>query len=75
MVKTNYKDRKEFLERAIVKIVGSAAIIITERGSRAIAPISQLCEIAKRLCLDLENYDCEKMQVKSKYESEDKEIK
>jgi len=62
----NYKNNKEFLEKAKVKIVGSAAIIITERGSRAIAPLSQLCEIADRLGLILENYNCEKTQVKSR---------
>ena len=48
------------LERARVKIIGSAAIIETEKGAKALAPVTQLCEIARRLGLILENYDCGK---------------
>ncbi len=45
-------------ERARVKIIGKTAIIITERGARAMMGLHLLCKLAKRLKLCLENYEC-----------------
>ena len=45
-------------ERARVKIIGRVAIIETERGSRAMIGVHLLCDLAKRLKLCLENYEC-----------------
>jgi len=45
-------------ERARVKIIGKSAVIVTERGSKALVGLHILCNIAKRLNLCLENYEC-----------------
>lgn len=55
-------------EKAKVKLLGVDSakqgkapklfVIETERGSKAVVGASKLCEIAKRLNLCLENFDC-----------------
>ena len=46
-------------EKATVKIIGKAAIIRTERGSKALVGLDMLCTIAKKLNLCIENYKCD----------------
>ncbi|MEL9939572.1 MAG: hypothetical protein QW632_03320 [Ignisphaera sp.] len=45
-------------EKASVKIMGKVAIIRTERGSKALVGADDLCDLAKKLGLCLENYNC-----------------
>ncbi|MDK6028025.1 hypothetical protein QPL79_01420 [Ignisphaera sp. 4213-co] len=45
-------------EKAVVKTIGKVAIIRTERGSKALVGIETLCNLAKKLNLCLENYNC-----------------
>jgi len=44
--------------KARVKLIGRTAIITTENGAKAMMGIHVLCQIAKRLNLCLENYEC-----------------
>ncbi|MCI4438159.1 MAG: hypothetical protein JHC33_15235 [Ignisphaera sp.] len=45
-------------EKATVKIVGKIAILRTERGSKALVSVEALCNLAKKLNLCIENYNC-----------------
>lgn len=45
-------------EKATVNILGKMAILRTERGGKAIVGIRNLCSIAKRLGICLEDYRC-----------------
>jgi len=53
-----YKMSSQKCEKAVVKTIGKVAIIRTERGSKALVGIETLCNLAKKLNLCLENYNC-----------------
>jgi len=46
-------------EKAIVEIWGKNAYLKLESGGEALVPVEELCRIAKRFNLKLENYHCE----------------
>jgi hypothetical protein len=45
-------------EKTTIKIVGKTAILKSEKGFKAIVGVDNLCSLAKRLNLCLENYKC-----------------
>jgi hypothetical protein len=45
-------------EKVNVKVIGRVAILRSERGSKALVGIENLCTLAKKLNICLENYDC-----------------
>jgi hypothetical protein len=46
-------------EKAFVKIIGRVAILRSERGSKALIGVENLCSLAKKLNICLENYSCD----------------
>ncbi len=45
-------------EKAYIKVIGRSAVIRTERGSKALVSLENLCRYAQRLGLCIENYKC-----------------
>ena len=45
-------------EKASVNIIGKIAVIRSERGGKAIVGVHNLCSVAKKLGLCIENYRC-----------------
>ena len=52
------KQSKPKKERAWVEIKGKSAIIRTETGALAMIPKDDICKIAERYDLIIENYKC-----------------
>jgi len=46
-------------EKASIKIIGRVAILRSEKGSKALVGIENLCNLAKKLNICLENYNCD----------------
>ncbi len=61
-----FRETKQFLggknllgEKAVVEIWGKNAYLKLESGGEALVPVEELCRLAKRFNLKLENYQCE----------------
>lgn len=52
-------------QKARVEIKGKLALLTLENGGQALVPIEELCNIARRFNLELENYECEDTPLKT----------
>lgn len=48
----------ELKEKGRVEIWGKIAYLKTEKGKEALIPINDLCSVAERFEIELENYKC-----------------
>jgi len=51
--------------KARVEVKGKLALITLENGGQALVPLEELCNIARRFGLELENYECEETTLKT----------